>query len=67
MRQPIRNMNSDKATPPCFCYVIVNGDEVTLEIKKEKNKYETISWDDMKYQVNNAIKKAAKEERSYRK
>lgn len=60
-------MNSDKPTPPCFCHVIVNGDDVTLEVKQEKDKYETISWDDMQYQVNNAIKKAEKEERNYRK
>ena len=63
MRQPIRNLNSDKPSPPCFCHVIVEGDDVTLEIKKDRNKYETISWDDMQHQVNLAIKKAAQEER----
>lgn len=61
MRQAIRNLNSDKPTPPRFCDVIINGDDVKLEVKTEKNKYETISWEDMQYQVNAAIKKAANE------
>ena len=41
--------------------IIINGDDVQLEVKTEKNKYETISWEDMQYQVNAAIKKAANE------
>lgn len=61
MRQAIRNLNSNKPTPPRFCDVIVKGEDVTLEVKTDKNKYETISWEDMQYQVNAAIKKAANE------
>lgn len=61
MRQAIRNLSSDKPTPPRFCDVVINGDDVRLEVKTDKNKYETISWEDMQYQVNNAIKKAANE------
>ena len=57
----IRNLHSDKDIPPRFCNVIVNGDDVTLEVKINKNKFETISWEDMQYQVNQAIMKAAKE------
>lgn len=60
LRQAIRNLSSDKPTPPRFCDVIVEEDEVTLEVKTDKNKYETISWEDMQHQVNAAIKKAAK-------
>ena len=59
IRQPIRNLSSSKPVPPRFCDVIVEGDEVTLEVKTDKNKYETISWNDMKYQVEAAKKKAA--------
>lgn len=55
MRQAIRNLNSDKPTPPRFCDVVIDGDEVQLEVKTDKNKYETISWEDMQYQVNAAI------------
>ena len=61
MRQPIRNLSSNKPIPPRFCDVIINGDDVRLEVKTDKNTYETISWDDMQHQVNTAIKKAAKE------
>lgn len=60
MRQAIRNLNSNKRTPPRFCDVVIDGGEVQLEVKTDKNKYETISWEDMQYQVNAAIKKAAK-------
>ena len=67
MRRPIRNNNSDKPSPPCFCHVIIEDGDVTLEVKKDRNKYETISWDDMHSQVNLAMKKAEQEERSYSK
>ena len=68
IKTSIRNLHSDKDIPPRFCNVIVNGDDVTLEVKINKNKFETISWEDMQYQVNQAIMKAAKELiRNYRK
>ena len=47
MRQAIRNLSSDKPTPPRFCDVVIDGDEVQLEVKTDKNKYETISWEDI--------------------
>ena len=59
IKTPIRNLHSDKDIPPRFCNVIVNGEDVTLEVKI--NKFETISWEDMQYQVKQAIMKAAKE------
>lgn len=58
---PIRNLHSDKDIPPRFCNAIVNGEDVTLEVKINKNKFVTISWEDMQYQVNQAKMKAAKE------
>ena len=42
MRQAIRNLSSDKPTPPRFCDVVIDGDEVQLEVKTDKNKYETM-------------------------
>lgn len=61
MRQPIRDLSSEKPVPPRFCDVVIEGDDVRLEIKTDKNRYESISWEDMQYQVNAAIKKAANE------
>ena len=58
MEQAIRNLSSDKPVPPRFCDVIINGEKVTLVVKLGPQKYETISWEDMQYQVNAAIMKA---------
>lgn len=58
MRRPIRNLNSSKPNPPRFCDVIIEGDTVMLEVKKDKKHYETISWNDMQYQVNQAIERS---------
>lgn len=51
-------MNSSKPNPPRFCDVIIEGDTVMLEVKKDKKHYETISWNDMQYQVNQAIERS---------
>jgi len=51
VKRPIRDLHSCKATQPRFCDVIVEGDQVFLEKKSDKNKYEKISWDDVVYQV----------------
>ena len=61
MKQAIWNLNSDKPTPKHFCDVIVEGEDVTLKVKTGKEKYETISWEDLQYQVNAAIKKSTNE------
>lgn len=50
------SIRHNKPQPPRFCDVIVEGEKVTLEVKQDKNKIETIPWDDLVYQV-----KAAKE------
>ena len=36
IKTSIRNLHSDKDIPPRFCNVIVNGDDVTLEVKINK-------------------------------
>jgi hypothetical protein len=51
VKRPVRDLHSDKPTPPRFCDVIVEGDMVFLEKKSDKNKYEKIPWDDVVYQV----------------
>ena len=51
VKRPIRDLHSDKPTPPRFCDVIIEGDKVFLEKKSDKNKYEKIPWDDVVYQV----------------
>ncbi len=58
LRKAIRDLQSDSPTPPRFCDVVVDGDEVYLEQKKGKNKYITISWEDIVYQVDIAKKTA---------
>lgn len=54
-RKPIRNLHSNKAVPPRFCDVIVDGNKVNLEIKTERNKYATIPWNDVVRQVGIAV------------
>lgn len=58
VRKSILNLRSTKPQPPRFCDVIVDGDEVTLEVKMDKDKLETINWDDLEYQVMVAKKMA---------
>lgn len=59
IERAIRNLHSDKPSPPMFCKVIVKGEEVYLESKNNK-RYETIPWEDVVYQVEAAKKDAAK-------
>lgn len=54
IRQPIRNLRTSRATPPRFCDVIVDGEKVYLEQKISKDKYVTIPWEDVVYQVETA-------------
>ena len=51
VKRSIRDLHSSKLTQPRFCDVIIEGDQVFLEKKSDKNKYEKISWDDVVYQV----------------
>lgn len=59
IKMAVRNLHSTKPTPPRFCDVIVNGEEVQLEIKIDK-RVETIPWEDVLHQVEVAKEMAAK-------
>lgn len=58
IKRAIRNLHSDRPTSPRFCDVVVDGDKIYLEQKKDK-KYEKIPWEDVVYQVEAA--KSSKE------
>lgn len=55
VKRAIRNLHSDKPTQPRFCDVIIEGNKVFLEQKKNGKRnqtlYERIPWDDVVYQV----------------
>lgn len=51
VRKPIRDLHSNKPVQPRFCDVVIEGDKVYLEQKRDKNKYEKILWEDVVYQV----------------
>ena len=51
MRKSILNLSSTKPQAPRFCDVIVDGERVSLEVKQDKDKVETIDWDDLVYQI----------------
>lgn len=57
VKRPIRDLHSDRQMPPRFCDVVIEGDKIYLEHKKDKNKYVKIPWEDVVYQV-----EAAKED-----
>ena len=51
IRRPIRNLHSNRQMPPRFCDVVIEGDKVYLEQKKDKDNYVKIPWEDVVYQV----------------
>lgn len=51
VKRPIRDLHSDRQTPPRFCDVVIEDDNIYLEQKKDKNQYVKISWEDVVYQV----------------
>lgn len=55
IERPVRDLHSSKPVQPLFCKVIVDGDKVILESKGKDKKIQTISWNDMVYQVQAAI------------
>ena len=64
IKRPVRNLQSNRPSPPRFCDVIIedNGDaylEKKKKDKKGKTSYEKIPWEDVVYQVEAA--KAARE------
>ena len=61
MRKAIRSIMSGKSYPPRFCDVIIEGESVCLEVKTNKDRYESISWEDLTYQVKKAIEQSKEE------
>ena len=61
MRKAIRNIMSGKPYPPRFCDVVIEGKSVCLEVKTNKDRYESISWEDLTYQVEKAIEQSKEE------
>lgn len=51
IKKPVRNFHSDKPVAPRVFDVVIDGDKVDLEIKMEKNRFESISWKDVIHQV----------------
>lgn len=51
VKRAIRDLHSERQTPPRFCDVVIEGDNTYLEYKKDKNKYVKIPWEDVVYQV----------------
>jgi len=62
MRHSICNFKENKQVPPRFCDVIIENGNVDLEVKNSKKELVRIAWDDMKKQVDNAIKESKKKE-----
>lgn len=62
-RMPIRNLHSQRQIPPHWCSAVYDEKLNTcfLERKDKKSKeVETISWDDVKYQVESFLKEHQK-------
>lgn len=58
-RQPIRKLDSDKQVPPRIFDILVDDQsgEVYVETKKDHNHAEITRWEDVKYQVDTAIRR----------
>lgn len=39
VKRAIRDLHSERQTPPRFCDVVIEDDKIYLEYKKDKNKY----------------------------
>ena len=55
IRIPIYNLHSGKASPQRYCDLIIDGENIQIEKKQSKEKYDTIPWEDLWYQVNAAL------------
>ena len=53
-RIPIRNIKQTSGIPSRFCDVIIDDEGARL-VRKDGRRYEEIHWDDLKYQVEDAI------------
>ena len=59
MRQPIRNISSGRQYPARLFDIVIdddNPDRVYIE-QKHKDRTERIPWEDVKYQVDSAIRR----------
>ena len=59
IRRPIRNLASDKPMPPRLFDVVIDEqhpDEVYIEQKVDKKRTERVPWEDVKHQVESAIR-----------
>ncbi len=54
-RIPIYNLHSGKNSPPRYCDLIIDGSNVYLEKKQSKEKFDSIPWEDLRYQVCEAL------------
>ena len=51
VKKPVRNIRSSKPVPPRLFDVLVDGDDVSIQVKTGKNEYETVPWPDVVSQV----------------
>ena len=51
VKEPVRNLRSTKPVPPRLFDVLVDGDDVSIQVKTGKNEYETVPWPDVVSQV----------------
>ncbi len=59
IRRPIRNLTSDKPMPPRLFDVVIDEhhpDQVFIEQKVDKKRTERVPWEDVKHQVESAIR-----------
>ena len=60
MRIPIRSMGSGEKIPPRVFDLEIEGDNVDIVVKLNKDKYEKVPWQLVEYQVRLAIEKNSK-------
>ena len=59
IRRSIRNLTSNRPIPPRLFDVVIdeqNPDQVFIEQKLDKKRTERISWEEVKHQVESAIR-----------
>jgi hypothetical protein len=58
MRHSIRNYKDNKQIPSRFCDVIIENGRADLEVKNSKKELIRIAWEDVKEQVDAAIRES---------
>lgn len=54
-RFSIYNLHNGQRSPTKYCDLVIDGDSVLLEKKQSKEKYDTIPWSDLRYQVDQVL------------